>query len=204
VAARRPAGVSVSGLSGLPAAIVPLALALAAACPGPRGRPVDPLADAPFPPPRTSASQSGIVRGNGEKPQTFSDSRYPISIAVPEGWVAEVQEESGPFRVAITEMSTQTRVELWVFLEGGDLPAKREGCHWSFRDTNASEMLSVPVPVQVATCTPDQPSGPHILADRFVLAGAAYEIDVIIPVGRLAEGYAAATEMLAGVHVGEK
>ena len=155
---------------------------------------VEPTPDATVPtvPSMAEARSSGIVFEG-----VFTDEMYACSLPVIEGWVADPGPESGLMRVAMTHVSTSTRIEVWVF-PGADVePRVREGCKWLFSAKNRP--LPFADQVLMATCSPYDALARRVYGLLFSKNGATYQIEVQPPNDGLLEGRAAAHELLDGL-----
>ncbi len=167
------------GASGTKTGLLVVALA-AVGCPKPKPEPPPPLiATAPAP----GSVPTGRVTGD-----TYVDGTYPISVAVPRAWTATPGADGGPVRVVLTDPDGDIVVTL-ARTQGNTLaPRPLPGCTWTFQDAARYRALKVRGEVLAATCTPDDPDAPRILAYVVALEGSLWHIEGEVTPGRLLEG----------------
>lgn len=171
---------------------IPRWLVLLAACPRPPG----PLEEA-SPTPTAAVvvpSPAGIVEEG-----TWRDQEFPVTLAVPEGWVVQPAPRGGVLRVVYQHVATGTRLEVWAWSDGDPTPRPRAGCWWTFDDAGSYETLRIPGPLRVATCTPSRAGDPRVLGTYAVVDGVAYHLEAIVPDGRLVEALPVVDEVLSSV-----
>ena len=143
------------------------------------------------PPVAEEAGAGTVVDGR------FSDVRYDFSIGVAEGWSAEVWPDTGALRVRLVHAETGTMMEAWAFEHRIDSPAPRGDCVWSFIDEgHYREVLR---PRRVASCTPNNPSEPRILAWMMEQGGMTWQLELHIPVTQLHAGRVAGEAVLSTI-----
>lgn len=168
-------------------------LLVLAGCPKPI--PVDeapPPLDAPEAAPAVPEA-GALVEG------TYTDEDLPFTLPVPEGWEARIGAREDGLRVSLSDPETGTEVEVWTFKGGGTEPRRRGECAWTFSDSGRYRAPRVAADITVATCTPDDPDRPRVLAWILVHDDITYEIDAIIPEGALGAGRAKAEGVVGSV-----
>lgn len=140
-----------------------------------------------------SASPTGALRDG-----VWADQRYPWALHVPPGWEVLPGEEGANPRVTLVHLDTRARLEVSV-VAGGELgPRERRGCAWEFTDDGGYRALAIPGPIRVGTCTPDDARHARVLGYFVRHDAAAYDLEEVLPPGRLVEGKAAADALLGG------
>lgn len=141
----------------------------------------------------TPAAPSGTF-ANG----TWSDARYPWSIHVPPGWeVLPGTERTNP-RLTMVHTESRARVEVSVVPDGRLGPRPRRGCTWAFEDLGGYRALAIVGPVKVGTCSPEDARDARVLGYFLVEEGIAYDIEAVLPPGRLLEGKEVTDTMVGG------
>ncbi len=129
----------------------------------------------------------------------FHDGSYPYSLPVEEGWVVHPGMSDAPLRVVLEHVSTEARLEVWVFHEARTVPRPRAGCEWTFSDQGSYEQLRSPDARTIGTCAPDDPAGELVLGTMMVRDALAYHFELLVPPGRLLQARRASESLLQGV-----
>ncbi|GDX81204.1 hypothetical protein LBMAG42_30150 [Deltaproteobacteria bacterium] len=163
-----------------------------AAC-RPRAAPLALVREADSSAPTSAAEPSGSFT-NG----TWTDARFPWSLHVPPGWdVLPGAEGSNP-RLTLVHTESRARVEVSASPNGILGPRARRGCTWAFEDVGGYRALAVPGQVKVATCSPEDARDARVLGYFIVDQGIAYDIEAVLPPGRLLEGKEVTDTMVGG------
>ncbi len=136
------------------------------------------------PPPLTEAPlRAGIVRDG-----IFEDSRWGFRLPLPPGWTVTPGPDSGALRVELSDPTSGTRVEIWVFEDLGDQPRPRAECRWTFVDAGRYRAIGRFEATTTAACTPDNPRDARVFA--WLLPGVGYGIqaEIHVPPDALAAG----------------
>jgi len=168
-----------------------LVAVLLAAC-GPRRAPV------PEPPPDRAAAAAQLVSGFVED-GVFHDSRWGLSLPVPDGWEATPGPDAGALRVSITDPVDGTRVEIWAFDALGDTPRPRSDCRWTFVDTGRYRVAGRSGETTTATCTPQDPAASRVYAWLIPAEGYGVQAELHVPATALVEGRHDAEAILRGL-----
>ena len=113
-----------------------------------------------------SEQPSGTIDGG-----RYTDGTRPFSIAVPEGWRAQIGTIDDPRRVRLHDPATRTEVRVYVYAVDVVEPRAREGCAWTFSTTGGFRALPGVREVLAATCTPDDPDEDRIFAYVLIRSG---------------------------------
>lgn len=165
-------------------------LLLAAACR--RNVPLPPLE--PLPPSGPAEAAAGVIAGG-----TFEDATWPLKVPIPEGWTARPGQADSPLRLSAEHALTRARVEVFALPAGSVEPPPRAGCAWDFVDTGRYRGLSVTDEVTVATCTPDEPSAPHVFAVLLLRPELTWSLTVSAWPEQMVAGKEAGEALLRGV-----
>lgn len=182
-------------MSGARAARLTLLLLAAVGCrhPGKRAELVqDPGARAAEAP---RAPAGSVVDG------VWNDARFPWTIHVPSGWEVVPGVEGENPRLTLVDGTTRARVEVSVFPGGALGPRERRGCAWEFTDTAGYRALAVPGPMTVGTCTPEDARYARVLGYYLQKDGVAYDVEEVLPPGKLVDGKVAADACLGGLRL---
>ncbi|MDG1479635.1 MAG: hypothetical protein P8R54_08585 [Myxococcota bacterium] len=129
----------------------------------------------------------------------FADRRHDLSVAVPDGWRAELWPDTGPLRVSIHHEETGAWIEVWAFEPRLQQPAPRGSCTWDFIDTGTyRELLR---PRMVASCTPAEPSDPRISAYLFDRGAVTWQLELHVPPEEFSAGRRACEALLSSVQL---
>ena len=129
----------------------------------------------------------------------FVDRRHDLSVAIPEGWHAELWPDAGPLRVSIHHEETGAWIEVWGFEQRLQQPAPRGSCSWDFIDTGTyREVLR---PRLVASCTPEDPSEPRISAYLFDRVAVTWQLELHVPPEEFSAGRRACEVLLSSVQL---
>ncbi len=129
----------------------------------------------------------------------WEDAEFPYVLRVPEGYEITPGLRGQNPRVTLVDPSTRARVELSVYPGGPRGPRERRGCAWTFVDTARYRQLALAADVTIGTCTPADPRHARVLGYFVEHAGSAYDLEAIIPPGKLIDGKAAAERAVGGV-----
>ena len=111
----------------------------------------------------------------------FSDHELGFSVDIPQRWTAEPGPIGGNLRIALTEVGTGMRVEIWAF-GGIELePRSREDCEWGFKDSGGYRVLHMPDPITVATCVPHKPEDPRVFGYLVVREAWTWQLEIHVP-----------------------
>jgi hypothetical protein len=128
----------------------------------------------------------------------YKDSSLPLSVRIPDGWTAAPGATPSPLRVSLTNADLGLRVEIWSDPRACAALREREGCLWTFDDVGDYRVFDG-APVRVATCTPDDPDDPRVLATQVERGGITYQIDASIPEASFVAGKEAVRGVLDGI-----
>lgn len=159
----------------------------------PRAKPLELLRAAEVTAPAVPAVPSGAF-SNG----AWNDARYPWSLHIPPGWEVLPGTEGSNPRLTLVHTATRARVEVSVSPDATLGPRARRGCDWAFEDVGGYRALAVPGPVKVGTCTPKDARDARVLGYFLVDQGVAYDIEAVLPPGRLVEGKDVTDTMVGG------
>lgn len=141
-----------------------------------------------------AAPKSGAIEGG-----RFIDRRHDLSVAVPEGWRAEVWPDAGPLRVSIHHEETGAWIEAWAFEQRLLQPAPRGDCSWDFIDSGTyREVLR---PRMVASCTPDNPGEPRVSAYILDRGAVTWQLELHVPPEKLSAGRRACEALLSSAQL---
>lgn len=129
----------------------------------------------------------------------YVDGTFPLSVAVPRGWVATPGRDGGDVRVVLQDPDGD--VTLTIARTRGDTLAPRPiaGCTWTFIDAARYRAVKVRGEVIAATCTPDDPDAARVLAYVVGQEGMLWHIEGRITPGRLRPGKADLDLVAGGV-----
>lgn len=134
----------------------------------------------------------------------FSDARYPLSVVVPAEWDTIIGHEGGNPRLTLVDPETRARLEVSV-RPGAEIgPAPRRGCEWTFSNLANYRVLNGFLPIQAASCTPDDPLHARVLGYFVVQDGDAFDFLSVVPPGALRAGKHAIDRALSGVRLRER
>lgn len=120
----------------------------------------------------------------------YLDGRWPLSVPVPEGWTAQVGVADDEERVSLADPEGDVRVTVAAVAGGEGSPRELPGCDWAFVDQARYRAVRVRDPVVVATCTPEDPNAPRVLAYIVAQEGVVFHVEGHVPNGRLRAGKA--------------
>jgi len=129
----------------------------------------------------------------------YKDASLPFTVRVPEGWTAAPGATPSQLRVSLANVDLGLRVEIWSDPHPGAALHEREGCLWTFDDVGDYRVFDGAEPVRVATCTPDDPADPRVLATVIERGGRTYQIDASIPEASFVAGKEAVRGVLDGI-----
>jgi hypothetical protein len=153
-----------------------------------------PTEPAPPPIPLTALPMNGTVEHG-----VYRDATLPFSVRVPDGWTASPGATPSPLRVRLSNTDLGLRLEIWSYSTArADLPA-RPGCLWTFDDVGDYRVLTGTEEVRVATCTPDDPADPRVLATVVTRNGLRYHLEASIPEASFVAGKEAVRGVMDGI-----
>ncbi len=120
----------------------------------------------------------------------YTDGRFPLTLTLPPGWTAVVGEDDRPERLTLTSPDSYARVVIATLPEEQLQPRRMEGCSWTFTDTSRYRAPKVVGAILAATCTPDRPGDPRVLAYIRTHAGSTWHIEGTLTPGHLREAKA--------------
>ena len=123
-----------------------------------------------------SEQPSGAIEGG-----RYADGTRPFSLAVPEGWRAQIGTIDDPMRVRLHDPATRTEVRVYVYAVDVVEPRPREDCTWTFSTTGGFRALPGVREVLAATCTPDDPADDRIFAYVLIRSGWLWQLEVHAP-----------------------
>lgn len=126
----------------------------------------------------------------------WTDAHFPWTLRVPPGWQAIAGAEGTNPRLTLVEAATRARVEVSVYPEGTLGPRPRRGCTWEFTDEAGYRALTLPGPVKVGTCTPEDARYARVLGYYVAHEGVAYDLEEVLPPGKLVPAKLAADACL--------
>ncbi len=127
----------------------------------------------------------------------YVDANYPLAVRVPDEWVVTLG--AGAAETRMTLLNPATKVEIVFYAWVGDpTPRPHPGCAWSFTDIGHYRVVRVREAILTATCTPENPDDPRIIAYFVARDGVAYAAEEVLPPGTLTTGRDAADAILAG------
>lgn len=115
----------------------------------------------------------------------YVDSLYALSVAVPKGWVATPGSNGGDVRVVLQDPEGDLIVTIAGTRADTLAPRPLPGCTWTFTDAARYRAVKVRTEVMAATCTPDNPEHPRILAYMVAHEGMVWHVEGKITPGRL-------------------
>lgn len=142
----------------------------------------------------TAAAPSGAVL-NG----VWQDSEFPWTLRLPPDWEVVPGSHGGNPRVTLIHRESRARIEVSAWPDGELGPRPRRGCSWSFEDVGGYRALAIAGPIKVATCSPDDARDARILGYFLLEPGTAYDIEAVLPPGRLIDGKDATDAVLGGL-----
>ncbi len=142
------------------------------------------------PPPLVQAPAVAPVPTGRLQGDTYVDGTWPLIVPVPPGWTAEIGEDGSVERVVLADPDGDVRVT--IAATPGDTLAPRPlpGCAWTFQDVGRYRAVKVRDAVLAATCTPDEPDAPRIIAYVVAQEGVLFHVEGRVPQGRLRAGKA--------------
>ena len=144
--------------------------------------------------PLTAIPLNGVVDHG-----VYKDASLPLTVRIPDGWTAAPGATPSPLRVSLANVDLGLRVEIWSNPRPGAALREREGCLWTFDDVGDYRVFDGAEPVRVATCTPDDPADPRVLATLVERGGLTYQIDASIPEASFVAGKEAVRGVLDGI-----
>lgn len=154
------------------------------------------------PPSLVEAPPTAVARPSGALTDgAYRDARLPLVVPIPPDWTARVGLDAEPLRVALTDPTSGTVVEVRVAEDVA--PLRRDACDWTFVDDAPYRLPGVPGGVRVATCTPLDARAPRVLGAYVLRGGLGWHFEAVVPPGRLLAGRAALDEILGRARYGE-
>ena len=115
----------------------------------------------------------------------YVDGAYPLSVAVPPGWVAVPGADASAVRVVLQDPEGDVTVSI-VGVRGDVLaPRPLPGCTWTFVDTARYRAVKVRGAVLAATCTPEDAAGARVLTYVVAQEGMLWNVEGRVPQGHL-------------------
>ncbi len=146
------------------------------------------------PVPLTPLPMNGVVEQG-----VYRDASLPVTVRVPDGWTAAPGPMPSPLRVSLTNADLGLRVELWSYARRDAALPVREGCLWTFDDVGDYRVFGDTAEVRVATCTPDDPAAPRVLATVVERGGVTYHVEASIPETSFVAGKEAVRGVMDGI-----
>lgn len=169
-----------------------LAALLLAGCPKPRTDAAPALVQDAVP------AEAGLPAGRIQD-GAYVDGRWPLSVPIPSGWTAQVGAESAAERLVLADPDGDVRVTVAATAGTEARPRPLPGCAWDFVDASRYRAVRVPDAVVAATCTPEDPNAPRVLAYVVAQEGVVYHVEGRIPNGHLQAGKADLDTLVGGV-----
>ena len=132
----------------------------------------------------------------------WTDQETGLHVDVLEGWSGQPGEANAPLRIRLDHVSSGARLEIRVYPENGLVPRERVGCAWSYVEEGSYSTLRVTGEVRVASCLPDDPGAPRVLATRARQDERDWHFELLVPQGYLAPSKTAADELMATIRFG--
>ena len=129
----------------------------------------------------------------------FTDGTWSLVVPIPDGWEARPGLKGSGLRLTLDHVETGARVEIWGVQDAALVPRPRAGCTWTFQDRGGYRAVRVPGDVTVATCTPTDPTGPHLFAYLVPRPDVAWHLEITAPGDRLLIGKALGDAVLASI-----
>ncbi len=133
----------------------------------------------------------------------WQDSEFPWTLRLPPDWEVLPGRSGANPRVTLIHRESRARIEVSAWANGDLGPRPRTGCSWSFEDVGGYRALAIAGPVKVATCSPDDARDARILGYFLVEAGTAYDIEAVLPPGRLIDGKDTTDAILGGFRISQ-
>jgi len=154
-------------------------LLLLAGCPKLVSEAQPPLVETPS----VTTVPTGRVTGDG-----YVDGTFPLTVAVPRGWVATPGTDGNDVRVVLQDPEGDVTITI-AGTRGDTLtPRPLPGCTWTFVDAARYRAVKVRAEVLAATCTPEDPDAPRILAYVVGNEGMVWHVEGKVTPGRLRAG----------------
>lgn len=169
-----------------------LAALLLAGCPKPRTE----AAPALVRDPELAAAElpAGSIRDG-----VYTDRRWPLSVPILPGWTAQLGTESAVERLVLADPDGDVRVTIAATAETEARPRPLPGCAWEFVDASRYRAVRVRDPVVAATCTPEDPNAPRVLAYVVAQSGVVFHVEGRVPNGRLQAGKTDLDALVGGI-----
>lgn len=125
----------------------------------------------------------------------FVDAVHGMSIMMQAGWKAELGSFNDALRLRLLHQESGAVLELWAFSARLAAPAPRPDCTWQFQDQGLYTTIPSSELQMVATCTPDDPLEPRVLAWLVMQGPTTWQVELHTP----ADGFMAARQAGATV-----
>lgn len=129
----------------------------------------------------------------------YVDGTFPLSVAVPRGWIATPGSDGGDVRVVLQDPEGDVTVTLAGTRGETLVPRPLPGCTWTFTDAARYRAVKVRAEVLAATCTPQDADAPRTLAYAVGHEGMVWHVEGRITPGRLRAGKADLDLVAGGV-----
>lgn len=120
----------------------------------------------------------------------FVDAVYGLSIMMHAGWKAELGSFNDALRLRLLHQESGAVLELWAFSARLAAPAPRPDCTWQFQDQGLYTSIPSSELQMVATCTPDNPLEPRVMAWLVTQGPTTWQVELHTP----ADGFTAARQ----------
>ena len=121
------------------------------------------------------------------------------ALDVLEGWSGQPGATDDPLRIRLEHASSGASLEIRG-LPANDLqPRVRAGCEWGYTEEGLYSRLRVTGDVRVATCLPEDPGAPRVLATLTHQVGLDWHLELLVPQGYLGPAKTAADELMSTV-----
>ncbi|MDP2305978.1 MAG: hypothetical protein Q8P18_08115 [Pseudomonadota bacterium] len=170
--------------------LLPVYLLLLAGCRKPFLEPQPPLVETPTVAPVPTGRVTADV---------YVDGTFPLSVPVPKGWVATPGHDGGEVRVVLQDPDGDVTVTIAGTRGDALAPRPIPGCTWTFIDAARYRAVKVRAEILAATCTPDDPDDPRVLAYVVSHEGMLWHVEGRVTPGRLRPGKADLDQVAGGV-----
>jgi hypothetical protein len=143
------------------------------------------------------AESHGVVEG-----AQFEEHIFGLSLQAPAGWRLAPGPQAGALVVSVRDSQTGALLEAWHFSGEASEPRPRAECLWSTADTGRYGGLRLAEAFTAATCVPEDPLGPRVLAYIVVHPGGTWQLELHLPQAALIEGKERAEALLETVRFG--
>ena len=164
-------------------------------------RPPEPLeipesewVDAEEAPPETESWR--VVNG------PWRDLETGLALDVLEGWSGRPGPVDSPLRIRLEHASSGASLEIRGLPPSDLQPRVRAGCEWGYTEEGIYSRLRVTGEVRVATCLPEDPGAPRVLATLTHQVGFDWHLELLVPQGYLGPAKTAADELMSTIRFG--